>query len=313
MDEINRQLQELKLQEQELHKQKLLLQKQQHEEEIKRIEAALNNQEQNVCSSATQSPSADINALTQLLMQQQQRIEQLERGTPAPRVRRTVPKLPPSQRPARQRRRTRERSPSKSPEPVVIPEPSKPVVVPPKPLPTPVAPPVSQPRPEHIVIDFKDFKDDNEIHDKMYSELVEEWTTDDDEKRRINQLMYGELSQADQDKINGDDQLYQQYIAGDYTPDSYTQSATTGHQAAMAEHMRRRMKGTRWRQRESEINDLASAQQHLHKRLWERASPENSEDSDDVVFLPQSRPDAMTDVTREARAADLIFRRHHAE
>jgi hypothetical protein len=339
MDEINQQLQELKLQEHELHKQKLLLEKQQHEEEIKRIESTLRNPIQE---------TPDINALTQLLMNQQKRIEQLEKGGTPVRRRTTVPKVPPSQRP---RRRTREpnynnssnnKSPdnnssnNKSPELKKdsefekIPWGSgfkhvytgdKTTSVPPKPTRNKTPGPVkTTPAPElnkvpnHIVIEMSEISE-QDLHNTMHSELLDgfdyedPWTEIDDEKQRINQLMFGELSAADIHQLNTDDKLYQDYIKGDYTPDSYTPSSTASRQSAMADHMRRRQKGTRWRPEESDVNGLASAQSNLHKRLWERAESEDS--SEDLQFFAvpgrqHSPVDTMTDATKRGDQGFLL-------
>lgn len=62
MEEIDRQLQDLKLKEQELQKQRLRLEKQKHEEEIKKIDDMLK-------SEIVPNQSVDISALTQLLME----------------------------------------------------------------------------------------------------------------------------------------------------------------------------------------------------------------------------------------------------
>lgn len=232
MNEITRQLNEICIQEQELlekaaqlRRQRLLLQKQQYEEEIKRIDDELE---------VNDTDASDISKLSMLLTEQHQRIENLEKNN-SRKVRTTIPKQPPNQRP-KPVRRTR----------VVKQEP-----VPPKPC--------------EVIIDFSNTKSED-MHNIIYSELVSDnkWV-EDDEQSRINQLLYGELSPADTEKINNDDKLFQDYISGAYTPNSYTQNTITGHQAAIDEHIRRRMKGTRWR---TTIPEPPVP----HKRLWERVS-----------------------------------------
>ncbi len=207
MDDITRQLHEIRIQEQELHdralqlkRQRLLLQKQQYLEEIGRIDAELNE------------PVSDIDRLTSLLTNQHHHIEDLEKKPRGPKI----AKQPPNQR-TKVVRRTR-------PEPVVVtPHLTKQEVL--KPV-------------EMVELDMRD---------EFYSEI-----DDDDEQHRITQLMYGELSPADIEKINNSDKLYNDYINGVYTPSSYKPSEHRGHQAAIADHMRRRAKGTRWRPHDTE-------------------------------------------------------------
>lgn len=273
MDEIDLQLQELKLKEQELQKKKLLLEKQKHEAEIERIEQALQN---NIPDTSGQNP--DIAALTQLLMNQQRRIEQLERSEPQRRTR--VPKVPPNKRRVQ-------------PKPKPVLEKVTPVLE----KVTPVPEKVTLPKPE-----------DNDMHSTMYLNLVDDSEEQlDDEKRRVSQFMYGELARQDQDKLENDEALYKRYISGSYTPASYKPAGAYSREAEINDHMRRRMKGTRWRNPESETSNLASAQQNLHKRLWERV--ELPEDESDELILTSSN---SVDITNDAaRCGDRGFLLRH--
>ena len=222
MDDITRQLHDIRIQEQELHeratqlkRQRLLLQKQQYEEEIKRIDAEL------------EEPVSDIDRLSMLLTEQQHHIEDLEKNPRSVKSKVTkIAKQPPNQR-TKVVRRTR-------------------IITPPEPI---------TPPKQETVIDFGTPVSDD-MQDVFYTELIsDDWVNDDDEQRRITQLMYGELSPADTEKINGSDKLYNDYINGVFTPSSYVPlkpSEHRGHQAAIADHLRRRAKGTRWRPHDAE-------------------------------------------------------------
>ena len=74
------------------------------------------------------------------------------------------------------------------------------------------------------------------------------------------------------------------------------------------------MKGTRWRNDDTDINGLATAQNELHKRLWKRE--ESNESSEGVQFINNplhsgKSIDMMTNAATNNRG--FMFRHMQAE
>lgn len=282
MDDIARQLEDIRIQEQELQeraaqlkRQRLVLQKQQYGEEIKRIDAEL------------EEPVSEINRLSTILTEQQHHIEDFEKNPRS--VKGRVPKIqkqPPNQR-AKAVRRTRVMNP--------------PILVNTEPV---VQLKQEVPKPTEVVIDFSS-PVTNEIHDEFYSELVNDhWSNDDDGQHRITQLMYGELSPADTEKINGSDKLYEDYINGNYTPSSYVPpkpSQQGGYHAAIADHLRRRAKGTRWRPQ-----DVEQFRPFQQERVLQKPPPVESDE--EVESINQ-----LEHLVSKASRNDHIFRHTRVE